>query len=353
MSLSAWHSALAKRSRATADQYLRLLRNFCSEAGVTPEDLVEMDSMEVKRLVLDYLDGKDGGYAANIYYAVKSWMKFNDREFFELSIPRTRKSEEKVPTPEAVADVLDAADVKTRAIVSLVAFAGLRLEVIGNHDGSDGLRVGDLPELRGDDFLVVPTIVSVREELSKAGHAYLTFLNDLGCKYLLAYLRSREGLSPDDPLIEARGGGFLTSRGVSAALRKAIRRAGYDFRPYSLRHYFDTRMLLAEGAKVLPRDYRVFWMGHKGDIEAQYTLNKHRLPPQLLEDMRSKYDFASRFLKPVERVEVKQKVVSLEQLESYLEAGWEYVTTLPNGKAIVKRGAHAKIASSSHIKFTS
>ncbi len=249
MSLSAWHSALAKRSRATADQYLRLLRNFCTETGVAPEDLVEMDSMEVKRLVLDYLDGKDGGYAANIYYAIKSWMKFNDREFFELSIPRKRKSEEKVPTPEAVADVLDAADVKTRAIVSLVAFAGLRLEVIGNHDGSDGLRVGDLPELRGDDFLVVPTIVSVREELSKAGHAYLTFLNDLGCKYLLAYLRSREGLSPDDPLIEARGGGFLTSRGVSAALRKAIRRAGYDFRPYSLRHYFSTRMLLAEGAK--------------------------------------------------------------------------------------------------------
>jgi predicted phosphodiesterase len=33
---------------------------------------------------------------------------------------------------------------------------------------------------------------------------------------------------------------------------------------------------------------------------------------------------------------VKQKVVSLDEVEAYIESGWEYVAQLPNGKAIVR-----------------
>lgn len=124
-------------------------------------------------------------------------------------------------------------------------------------------------------------------------------------------------------------------------IRDAIIDAGFRWRPYVFRHYFDTNFLLAEGAGMILRDYRVFWMGHKGDIEAQYTTNKYRLPDTLVEDMRGKYERAAKFFLEtrVERVEStpKQKVVDVSELGRYLEMGWEYVTALPDGKVIVKK----------------
>jgi hypothetical protein len=57
-------------------------------------------------------------------------------------------------------------------------------------------------------------------------------------------------------------------------IRKSIRMAGFSWRPYVLRRYFDSRMMLAQADGLIIRDFRVFWMGHKGDIEHTYTLNK-------------------------------------------------------------------------------
>jgi len=40
---------------------------------------------------------------------------------------------------------------------------------------------------------------------------------------------------------------------------------------------------------MISHAYQQFWMGHKGDIEAVYTVNKKKLPEGVLEDMRMKY----------------------------------------------------------------
>ena len=133
-------------------------------------------------------------------------------------------------------------------------------------------------------------------------------------------------------------------------------------------------------------------MGHKGDIEARYSTNKGVLPMHVIEDMREAYRKAQKYLQTEainegedlklefrrqllyivgyskEEVEamhieelsdqmlqaklkekllinngdkngdkkVKQKVVSLDEVEAYIESGWEYVAQLPNGKAIVR-----------------
>jgi hypothetical protein len=131
-------------------------------------------------------------------------------------------------------------------------------------------------------------------------------------------------------------------------------------------------------------------MGHKGDIENRYTTNKQRLPSPLLEDMRSAYKRSQKYLQTEEpsgtddlklqfrqqllivagysedevaKVELeklsdddlrgmvkekllkensngprtlRQKVVALDEVERYIESGWEYVSQLPNGKAIIK-----------------
>lgn len=54
--------------------------------------------------------------------------------------------------------------------------------------------------------------------------------------------------------------------------------------------------MLAESKGLILRDYRQFFMGHVGDIEHRYTVNKQRLPEDVIEDMRQSYAKASRFL---------------------------------------------------------
>jgi hypothetical protein len=130
-------------------------------------------------------------------------------------------------------------------------------------------------------------------------------------------------------------------------------------------------------------------MGHKGDIEHIYTTNKSRLPPQVIDDMREAYRKSQEFLqtkepKRPEEEELKrmfrgellrmagyddnemekdgllelpedkfrqvvrerllstgtnsngnQKVITMEEIETYIDEGWEFVTTLPNNKVVV------------------
>lgn len=90
-----------------------------------------------------------------------------------------------------------------------MAHSGLRIETLGNYEGTDGLRVRDLPEMRLDRksvrFERIPAVVIVREELSKAGHRYFTFLSEEGCQYLKDYLEERmkqgERLGGDSAII--------------------------------------------------------------------------------------------------------------------------------------------------------
>jgi hypothetical protein len=44
------------------------------------------------------------------------------------------------------------------------------------------------------------------------------------------------------------------------------------------------------------RDYRVFFMGHKGDIEHRYTVNRRNLPYEVIEDMREAFQRSQRYL---------------------------------------------------------
>jgi hypothetical protein len=133
----------------------------------------------------------------------------------------------------------------------------------------------------------------------------------------------------------------------------------------------------------------MFFMGHKGDIEARYSCNKARLPPEMVEQMRAAYAKASNlmqtrtpesdkenvrkalmeqllFVAGFKRDEVekmildemsddqlqsiirqkllgamsangsRQKVISIDEVKDYIRQGFEYVASLPNDEAIVK-----------------
>ena len=153
-------------------------------------------------------------------------------------------------------------------------------------------------------FSKIPTRIIVRQEISKSGHQYLTFLGEEGCEILKGYLdrRLKDGatLSQNSELIatsksQAKRSGnlkmadaspFLASARISQGIREAMRAISLTWRPYVFRSDFDTNLMLAESKGMISHAYQQFWMGHSGDIEAQYTTNKHRLPDNVIEDMR-------------------------------------------------------------------
>jgi hypothetical protein len=199
---------------------------------------------------------------------------------------------------------------------------------LGNGLGNDGLTIGDLPELQvyeeNVDLMRIPTRIVVRPSLSKANHKYFTFLPKEGCDHLKAYLNFRlsngEKLTPKTPLIANKMGyrsnekiesQFMTTRNVSRIIRETMR-PRFKWRPYVLRAYFDTQMLLAESHGKVSHLYRVFSMGHKGDIEARYSTNKGRLPQNLIEDMRSAFAASSEYLETIPRPERDKKEMLLE-----------------------------------------
>jgi len=179
----------------------------------------------------------------------------------------------------------------------------------------------------------------------------------------------------------------VTTKSVTKEIREAMR-PRFQWRPYVLRAYFDTQLLIAESQGKITHSYRQFFMGHKGDIGARYTTNKGRLTESLLEDMREAYQRSQRFLQTkgkdtneetlrdsfrkqlllvagfspdeIESMDpsmddiifqetvrkkllgamanngASQKVIDVKEIESFLSGGWDFVATLPDDRIVVR-----------------
>jgi len=272
--------------------------------------------------------------------------------------------------------------------------------------------VGDLPELHIEDgkvsFEKIPTMVVVRAPLSKTRHKYFTFLPEEGCTYLAEYLEQRlrngEALTSESPVIGYKMrrrtvNPFIRTVKLGDLIRTSMRKAGVWKRPYVLRCYAETQLIIAESKGKISHPYLQFVAGHKGDIESRYSTNKGRLPPDMIEDMRQAYrecePFLSTVAQPLEQstiikeaklealksiaksllgidlLEVKiakerelggelstdeeielfeneirkmregsqdpQIIVEEDKLENHLAEGWEFVSVLPSQRILIRR----------------
>jgi len=210
----------------------------------------------------------------------------------------------------------------------------LRPQVLGNFNGNDGLTLRDLPDIVIQQgvarCLRSPAMVLVRKNLSKTRNQYFTFLTSSGTKKLTAYLNDRlakgEVLNGDSPVIAPEseykygrqrntGKRFLPSNQISNLIRDALR-PRFQWRPYVFRAYFDTQLLIAESKGKIARDFRAFFMGHKGTIEAKYTTNKGVLPESLQNEMRESFKRSEEFLD----LEMKNEDPILQQKEKIIDA---------------------------------
>jgi len=315
-----WVDYVARGSPVTAEVYLRRLGRVCEDKGILPSDLLNKDGEWLWNFLNDLVSemeakGRAGGYIQSTLKAVKSWLSFNGVEVRRRLKVRgandtpTLRENQPITAP-ILRQLYSASPLKVRCIIALLAGSGVRPEVIGNHDGSDGLRLGDIPELEVEEgrrvkFLKAPPMLIVRQELSKARHQYFTFITKEGCDFLSHYLAGRmkagEVLTPASPLIapDATKGAmrpFVTARQVGRLVRRRLEQCGIKARPYDLRTRFDTQLMLAESHGRMLRDYRVFFMGHKGDIEHRYTVNRRNLPYEVVEDMREAFKKSQRYL---------------------------------------------------------
>ena len=321
--ISRWFENLRAKSYLTATVYLRGLGYYCELTGSTPYAILETaKSGKLRNDFLDFVrkmekEGKAGSYIARYKKVLRSWLGFNGNDFkltaniaYEGRSPRVEG--ERIPEKSELAKILRNGSPRARLAISLLAFSGLRPETLGNAEGRDGLRISDFPEMRIDsgkvEFGKTPTMVSVRYTLSKAKNSYFTFLSNEGMTYLREYMETRisdgDVLTPETPLFKLDPQGrishkFIRTQLATRDIRKAIVSSGFSWRPYVLRAYFATALDNAENKGLISHPWRMFFMGHKGDIEARYSTNK-RLPPDMIEEMRSAYIRASKYFETEE-----------------------------------------------------
>ncbi len=333
-----WYDNLARGSMNTAEGRLRRLGRFCETHQMTPVQLADIATKDL-RTVTDLLEdhitmmeekGRSPGYIDEQIKTVKSWLRHFDVEIKRKMRVRSINftptlQNERVPDAQEMSEIYSRAGLRESVIISLMAKSGLRPEVIGNHNGTDGLTIADLPDIvihqSKAKCIRMPNRIVVRRELSKARHQYFTFGTKSATNHLVAYLNDRlshgEPLHGDSPVV-APDYVYKTNRGRNAAkkflptprISKLVRdvfRPRFAWRPYVLRPYFDTQLLIAESKGKIAHDFRVFFMGHKGTMEARYTTNKGVLPEVLVAEMREA------FLRAEEHLEQTDTDPMLEQ----------------------------------------
>ena len=405
-----WNENTKANSSLTAEVWLRTLGYYCELHETTPEKLLKaMEKENFRNTFLDFVrqlekEGKAGTYIRRFKVVLKSFADFNGKTVnLNVNIKNAQVNptteNEKVPTREELSRVLRMATSRGRVAISLMAFAGLRPESLGNYEGTDGLRLGDLKDLdiESPEFKKIPSVVSVKSLLSKARHRYFSFIGQEGATYIKEYLEERrkegEKLTEESPVLQFKFGklrhnDYLRTHLITRDIRDAIERSGLKMRPYVLRAYFSTGLDIAESKGLISHPWRQFIMGHKGDIEARYSTNK-RLAPDIIDDMRESYRKSLKFLETrvsevsednalyylqqqlllaagykqeeIDKIELseisdeefqqllrdkllgrltengsKQKVVSIDEIEKYLSEGFEFQSILPNGKAVMR-----------------
>jgi integrase len=407
-----WYENNEAKSKITAQTYLRNFGLWLEYLNLKPEGLIDRAKNDFDNLKGEIADQvrrleRKGTHGASISTSLKAVISF--LRFFNISVKfniniknenRNLKAEqERIPDKEELAKILRIATVRERVSISLMAFSGLRPEVLGNIDGTDGLVLGDIIDLEiGKNevsFSKIPVQIRVRPELSKIRQSYFTFLGNEGAEYLKEYLNLRlkdgERVKADSPVILPvekqsldKKNRFLMTTLLLRRIKATIDKAGYDWRPYIFRIYFGTNLDSAEAKGLISHPWRQFIMGHKGDIEETYTKREGKIDegrdqyakclpyietqvkgmtPEQSESLEKRVKIMfltmSGFTpgeaeelvtlsdedlqkKMKEKLGMKilngnsQKVISMAEVEKYITEGFEFVSPLPDNKCIIR-----------------
>ena len=184
-----------------------------------------------------------------------------------LEFPRKTK---RLPRVQAWTElkhaISDERHVRNRAILSPLAYAGVRRGEVVGLDVRDYSRAVQSVHVRG-----------------KGNKDRVIGLPEPACAALDAYLKQREDIGPEDPLFVTTGRRRITHRVVTKAVKRVARRHGHNLHPHMFRHSYATE-LLERGADI--RDIRDL-LGHESvattEIYTHISAARQRRTVQLLE----------------------------------------------------------------------
>src|SRR5215813_10107885 len=171
----------------------------------------------------------------------------------EIEIPRREKRLPKV-LPWSVAEQVVAGEsrVRNRAILAVLVYAGLRRGEVAR------LNVGSL-QREGDVALRVR---------GKGNKERVVGLPSQAVTAIEAYLATRAGAQPEDPMFLVNGGRRITARVVTKAVARAGRRLKQHLHPHLFRHTYATRLHELETDLLVIQEF----LGHESVATTQiYT----------------------------------------------------------------------------------
>jgi len=352
------------------------------------------ETKQIQAFVNHLLKKLTASTTANYVSALKNRLDYDQMELKHIRVPKRHLhptvEDEVIPTKSQIITFLQNANPSSQAIITLMAFLGIRFNVIGD------LRVSDFPEMQITEndviFEKIPTRVKIRRELSKNKKEYQTFLVEFGCGIIKNWLKVRmekgEKLNSNSLIIPTYSEtDSLRKRAnyIARRLYTVFEKMNYNARPYSLKDYFATALLNSG----IQQGYQTFFMGHTGPVQNTYSLQR-KLPAEQIEKMRTIFkqqiephlipqesdankivnhhfkefakhlgievkegesteetisEIADLYKNAIEDVEgrensqikTKQKRIPEKELDKYLDDDWEVSHILNSGNIIVKK----------------
>ena len=153
-----WWDNNRARSPLSADVLLRNLGPYCEINSTSPERILkDAESGDLKRQFSDFVrkmekEGKAGSYIVKFKHAIRNWLNFNDimASFNGIYISGEYENpplrDERVPSEDELSRMRKATS-RGRVAIVITAYSGLIPESLGNYEGTDGLRLGDVKTL--------------------------------------------------------------------------------------------------------------------------------------------------------------------------------------------------------------
>ena len=367
------HLARKTRSISSRNNYCYTLWRICSKFKLKPDELVSLahkDNALVAERIQDFADSYDSKastrYANHIIYVARAFFKANKVkvELEGYSQPtRSRKRPEYIPTlGEALKMGSVARGLRDKLLILFLIYTGLRnstLRAIRFNETYPDLWLQNYTikrELEKGEKCVVIIVHEIMKDLiptaCKNKIFYYTFIPPKVTELLRLYIHERkEKYGPildDEPLfitknrripLSERRKTPISARELQEIVKNAARRAGLKHwrhvYPHCLRKTYESFLRgQPDGAKLDVKE-REYLFGHilPGSQDAYFDKTK-------IEEMRAKY--ARMAFEPAPELKTEQRVVSEDELQSFLEQGWQLVTVLPSKKVVVSRKIRTK-----------
>ena len=266
----------AIRSPSTMDPYERRLMSFLNHVNLTPDEFVNLEKKNpsaVEKKLMSFIGfqkariGKGeitGGTVSNLLKAVRLLLEMNDISLnwkkIKRTLPRSRRyAVDRIPTLEEIREILDAADIRGKALTLLFLSSGVREGAI------EYFQIQDYSTIERDDKIVAGRLVVYRGEPEmhvafisveavNALNKYIQFRTDHGEQIIRNSPLFRETFDPIkgqnnqgkqnptelNPMTGAAIRQYYNRLLFSIGLRSE-RKKRHDFSVHSFRKWFKTR----------------------------------------------------------------------------------------------------------------